>query len=69
MWIKREIACSLKQISQSFPVLVLAGPRQVSKTPLLERIFSEYAYVSLDVASYVEMAETQPDAFLDQFNP
>ncbi|NOX42625.1 MAG: AAA family ATPase [Gammaproteobacteria bacterium] len=69
IWIEREIAPSLKQISQSFPILVLVGPRQVGKTSLIERIFSEYTHVSLDVGSYAEMAETQPEAFLNQFNP
>jgi len=69
MWIEREIATNLKQISQTFPVLVLVGPRQVGKTSLLEKIFPEYTYVSLDAGSYAEMAETQPEAFLEQFTP
>jgi len=69
MWIEREISPKLREIAASFPALVLVGPRQVGKTSLLERIFPDYTYVSLDVASYAEMAETQPQEFLQQFKP
>ena len=68
MWIEREITDELKSIAKSFPVLVLVGPRQIGKTSLLERIFPDYTYISLDVGHNAEAAETRPQEFLD-LNP
>ena len=69
MWIEREISRELEEIAASFPVLVLVGPRQVGKTSVLERTFSSYSYVSLDVAANAEMAETRPEDFLRRYPP
>jgi len=68
MWIEREIGNELKKAAATFPVVALIGPRQVGKTSILERIFSTYRYVSLDVAANAEAAETRPQEFL-QRNP
>jgi predicted AAA+ superfamily ATPase len=69
MWIPREISSELKRLAQTFPVVVLIGPRQVGKTSILEKTFPGYTYVSLDLSSYAEMAETRPQDFLQQFPP
>ncbi len=69
MWIKREITDELLSIVNTFPVLVLTGPRQVGKTSLLERTFPDYTYVSLDVGTNAETAETRPDDFLKLYPP
>jgi hypothetical protein len=69
MWIEREISKELRQVVKTFPVAVLVGPRQVGKTSLLEKVFSEYTYVSLDVSSNAEAAETRPQEFLDRYPP
>lgn len=69
MWIEREMSETLKEICATFPVLVLVGPRQVGKTSLLEKCFPDYTYISLDLASLAEMAETKPQEFLAQFPP
>ncbi|MCC6523769.1 MAG: ATP-binding protein [Polyangiaceae bacterium] len=69
MWIERELAASLVGLAQTFPVVVLVGPRQVGKTALLERTFPHYRYASLDVGELGEMAETRPDDFLERFPP
>ena len=69
MWIEREITSELRQIAETFPVLVLIGPRQVGKTSLLERTFPDYSYVSLDIGVNAEAAETRPQEFLKQFPP
>ena len=68
MWIEREITRELKNTAETFPVLVLVGPRQIGKTSLLERIFPNHKYISLDVGSNAEAAETRPQEFLD-LNP
>ncbi len=69
MWIEREISEELKNLAATFPVVVLVGPRQVGKTSVLERTFSDYTYLSLDVSAHAEMAETRPEDFLAQFKP
>lgn len=68
-WIERHLSQELVKIAASFPVTVVTGPRQVGKTSLLEKTFPEYAYVSMDVKSHAEMAETRPEAFLEKYPP
>lgn len=69
MWIDREISGELTKLARTFPVLALVGPRQVGKTSILERIFREYTYVSLDVSANAEAAETRPQEFLKRYPP
>lgn len=69
MWIERQIAGELRRLATQFPILVLTGPRQVGKTALVERLFGDWTYVSLDVAGHAEMAETRPDEFLRRYPP
>ncbi|MGB0678122.1 MAG: ATP-binding protein [Polyangiales bacterium] len=52
-----------------FPVVVLVGPRQVGKTSLLERVFTEHRFVPFDVRAHAEMAETRPEDFLARYPP
>ena len=69
MWIEREISDELTNTAKAFPVVALVGPRQVGKTSILERTFPNYGYVSLDVASNAEAAETRPQEFLQRHPP
>ncbi|MDP2810296.1 MAG: ATP-binding protein [Rhodocyclaceae bacterium] len=69
MWIAREIVSELHSVAAGFPVVALVGPRQVGKTSLLEKAFPDHHYVSLDVASLAEMAETRPGEFLERYPP
>lgn len=69
MWIERQIGGELRRLSRQFPILVLTGPRQIGKTALVERIFGESTYVSLDVPGHAEMAETRPAEFLRRYPP
>lgn len=66
--IKRLFSEKIKKASQDFPVLVLTGARQVGKTTLLKSLFPTHTYVSLDLPSQAELAEKDPEAFL-QKNP
>jgi len=69
MWIEREISSEIRQAAETFPVVAIMGPRQVGKTSILERIFPEYRYVSMDVAANAEAAETRPQEFLQRYSP
>ncbi len=69
MWIEREISAELTTLARTFPVVALVGPRQVGKTSVLEKAFSDYTYVSMDVGSNAEAAETRPADFLKKYPP
>ncbi len=69
MWINRILEKTLQEVAWSFPVIVLTGPRQVGKTSLVRKLFSDHRYVSLDSGLNAEMAETRPSEFLNKHAP
>ena len=69
MWISRELAPELRRLAESFPVVVLTGPRQVGKTTLLERTFPAHRFVALDAGQNAEAAESRPLEFLAAHPP
>ncbi len=57
-------------ISASFPVLLLTGPRQIGKTTLLEKLAEEGRnYVSLDDLDERSLAQQDPALFLQTHKP
>ena len=70
MYIERTIEKTVKKVSDTFPVLLLTGPRQVGKTTLLERIAEpSRKTVSLDNPSIRMLAKTDPELFLQRYAP
>ncbi|MCB0319986.1 MAG: ATP-binding protein [Bdellovibrionales bacterium] len=69
MWINRDISPVIQRLASTFPSVVLTGARQTGKTSLLKRLFPKNNFVSLDLPSIAEMAETTPEAFLDAYPP
>lgn len=72
IYIKRSIENQLSKLSESFPVIMVTGPRQVGKTTLLNNIKEEKKlnYVSLDDLSVRALAIEDPELFLDRYkNP
>jgi predicted AAA+ superfamily ATPase len=68
--LKRTLAKVIKQTSDSFPVLLVTGPRQVGKTTLLEMCADQKRhYVSLDDLPQRELARTDPGLFLQSHQP
>ena len=65
---KRDLASVLRRMAEHFPCLVLSGARQSGKTTLLREVFGDYHYVSLDVPAQAELAERNPEQFLEE-NP
>lgn len=65
--LKREANEKIKQINETFRVLLVTGPRQVGKTTLLtENIPKNMSYVTLDDIVLREQAKTNPKLFLDE---
>lgn len=69
MWIPRTVESRLRRSAQTRPVVVLTGARQTGKTSTLLRLFSHYAFVSLDLPAEAEQAEKEPARFLQRHPP
>ena len=70
MYYERAIEKTLWSINYSFPVLLLTGPRQVGKTTLLTKMANENRkIVSLDMPSIRALAKTEPELFLQRYQP
>ena len=71
-YIKRSIEKHLKYLSQHFPVVVVTGARQTGKTTVMKQTFSEVPdikYVTLDYPVLRNLAQTDPELFLQQYQP
>lgn len=70
MYYHRNIEKTIKNVGETFPVLLLTGPRQVGKTTLLERMAEpERKIVSLDNPTLRALARTDPELFLQRYEP
>ena len=70
MYINRKIESTIKDISRTFPVLMVTGPRQSGKTTLLNRLREEgRKYATLDDPNDRLFARTEPSAFLERYSP
>jgi len=70
MFYARSIEARLRSISDTFPVLVLTGPRQVGKTTLLQSMAEAgRKYVALDNPTDRALAKSEPELFLQRYSP
>ena len=70
MYFERTIEATVRNVSATFPVLLLTGPRQVGKSTLLERMAEpERKRVSLDNPTIRLLAQTDPELFLQRYAP
>lgn len=69
MYLKRTLENFVRKINNQFPVLLIAGPRQVGKTTFLKHISEQRTYVTLDDPILAELAKTEPKLFLEKFAP
>lgn len=66
----RTLSATIHSVSQTFPVLLLTGPRQVGKTTLLsECARGERAYVTLDDLEERQLARDDPALFFQRHKP
>ncbi len=68
MWIKREISEKVHKLGKEKPAILLTGARQTGKSSLLRTLFPKAQYISFDDPILVEEAESNPAAFLNQFD-
>ena len=67
MYINRKITAKLNYLSEHFPVVVVTGARQTGKTTLVKETFANATYVTLDYPRIREIAKTDPELFLQQY--
>lgn len=69
MYIRREIEPQIVEANQSFPVLLVVGPRKSGKTTMLKRLSDGRDYVSLNDMNERFLAQTDPVLFLQRHCP
>lgn len=70
MYIKRAVEETIVKVSQTFPVLLVTGPRQVGKTTLLQQLMEPgRKYVTLDDPDVRYLAKNDPALFLQRYAP
>lgn len=65
--LKRNSQATLLQLANSFPVVGVTGPRQAGKTTLVQQLFKNKPYVSLENTDQRDFALSDPRRFLGQF--
>ncbi len=69
-YINRAVEKTVMEVSKHFPVLLITGPRQVGKTTLLRRLSEkERQYVTLDNPMVRNLAISDPELFLQRYEP
>lgn len=70
-YIKRLVEHDIEKTSNTFPVVLICGPRQVGKTTVLEKIKFQLGnninYVSLDDPMDRKLAKEDPSLFLEKY--
>ncbi len=70
MYINRTMETTVQKFQESFPVLLLTGPRQVGKTTMLKKLADKSRqYTTLDDLILRELAKRDPELFLQRFEP
>lgn len=66
MFIKRQLKPVLQNYASKFPVVAVIGPRQAGKTTLVQQVFTEHKYFSLEDPDTLEMVRMDPRGFLEK---
>jgi predicted AAA+ superfamily ATPase len=70
MYYKRTLSKIVKNTSDTFPAVLINGPRQVGKTTLFEHSISKKrTYASLDDPRIRAIAKTDPALFFKTYTP
>ena len=66
MIIKREQQNILIELSRQYPVVTITGPRQSGKTTLVQSVFPDFQYFSMEDPDIREIAISDPRQFLNK---
>ena len=66
--IARALADKLVSMAKQFPVLSVTGPRQSGKSTLVQNVFPDYRYVSLEDTDTRALAQDDPRSFLERYD-
>lgn len=70
MYYERILEKTIAETSNTFPVVLVTGPRQVGKTTLLTKMAEKNrTIVSLDNPTVRSLAKTDPELFLQRYKP
>lgn len=69
MYIKRHAEKTVQELSRMFGAVLVAGPRQVGKTTMLEKLTVDMNYVALDDPIICAGAEEQSGTFFKDNPP
>jgi uncharacterized protein len=67
MWIDRQLSEQVLSAARQFPALVITGGRQTGKTTLLQHLFPEASFASLDLPSAAYQADERGEEFLRSY--
>lgn len=67
MWINRNDTEKILDAVNTRPVVLLTGVRQAGKSSLLQKLFKDAEYVTLDKVLMAEEASVNPSKFLNRF--
>lgn len=62
-WIARTITDHLVKTINTFPAVLITGPRQVGKSSLLQMVGKNYEYISFDNPLLLQQAKDDPELF------
>ncbi len=68
-YIHRSIEPVLKEMAGQFSAVALTGPRQSGKSTLLQQVFPDYVYLTLDDPLVLQQALHDPELLLDSAGP
>lgn len=70
-YIRRNLEAVVNSVTREYPVVLVAGPRQVGKTTMLEKLMegTDRSYVTLDDLNERALAKNDPEMFLQLHKP
>ena len=63
---QRHLVSKLNKLVQSFPFVLITGPRQSGKTTLVKHLFPSYKYILLEAPDRLLKIRNDPRGFLKQ---
>jgi len=69
MFIKRHISATLQEMKETFPAILVTGPRQVGKTTLLKNDLERVPYFTLDDYTLLDLIKKDAAGFIGANDP